>query len=532
MRTHAENGTLVAPGTDGRRTAVCSLGGVLRIRDTATGRTVPGSWEKAGAVCDNERSVLAFDSGRRLAAVNGDGVRVWDVRSGDPVAELGDPGARFASFSPDDDFLATADDEELRVWRIGVDRPVFRQPLNNEQVYGTLAWDPDGTVLRYTEGGSVHSLDISRTVTRDWRPDPVDAAVLAPDGHTLATARRTGDTYRVEVRDTRAGRAARTLPAPPLPVAHGSSPGVSPEQTTPLLSFSPDGKALAYGVSAPGTQSSPQRLTVWDVAKGRTRTTLDLSGGEARNAVLSIALGPGGRTLHVDRATAAGPLAEEDWDVSRRRGRAGPTALDSADLAVRPDGRLLVADSHVTGLPSGPTTRRDLVRGNEIGAVAFAADGSLLAAGDRAGRVTLWDGGIRLRKGVLWNVFPAPARGTVEADTAGGAEAVSALAVSPDDRTLAVGGDAGSVQLWDLATQQPLGGALTTPGERIDSLAFGPDSGTLYASSAHVPLQRYTVAPARAAEAVCARAGGTGLTRQQWHAYVTGVPYRRVCPGS
>lgn len=111
-------------------------------------------------------------------------------------------------------------------------------------------------------------------------------------------------------------------------------------------------------------------------------------------------------------------------------------------------------------------------------------------------------------------------------------EGVTVLALSPDGRTLAVGGAAGSLQLWDVATQQPLGGPLTTPGEAVDSLAFGADGTTVYAGSAHVPLQRYVVDPARAESAVCARAGGTGPTRELWQTYLPDVPYRKVCSGS
>ncbi|MET9090344.1 hypothetical protein ABZX77_52355, partial [Streptomyces sp. NPDC004237] len=88
---------------------------------------------------------------------------------------------------------------------------------------------------------------------------------------------------------------------------------------------------------------------------------------------------------------------------------------------------------------------------------------------------------------------------------------------------------AGSLQLWDVATQQPLGSPLTTPGEEIDSLSFSSDGTTVYASSAHMPLQRYVVDPARAQTLVCARAGGVGLTPAQWHTYVPEVPYLRLC---
>lgn len=60
-------------------------------------------------------------------------------------------------------------------------------------------------------------------------------------------------------------------------------------------------------------------------------------------------------------------------------------------------------------------------------------------------------------------------------------------------------------------------------------MAFGADSGTVYAGSAHVPLQRYSIDPARAVESVCARAGVRELTRAQWRTYVRDVPYRKVC---
>jgi WD40 repeat protein len=162
------------------------------------------------------------------------------------------------------------------------------------------------------------------------------------------------------------------------------------------------------------------------------------------------------------------------------------------------------------------------VQGEQLGAVGFTADGSVLVAGDRTGRVALWDGAVHGREGVLRNVFPAPLGDTPEA--------VGALAVSPDGATLAVGGDAGSVQLWDVATRQPLGGLLTTPGDGIESLAFAPDGTTLYVAGTHVPLQRYVVDPGHAAEQVCARAGGD-LSPAQWHTYVPDAPYRRVCDG-
>ncbi|MCD9879749.1 WD40 repeat domain-containing protein [Streptomyces guryensis] len=541
LRTEAESGAVVAPSADGRLVAFCPLDGGLQVRDTNSGRTVHGAWERAPGVCGEERSRLTLGGGERLAAVTGSGVSVFDVGSGEQLADLADAGAQYATFSKDGDFLATADGKEVRIWRLGVDAPVFRHPLNGQQLHGGPVWDSERPVLRYLEGGTVHSLDVVTAVTSAWQDQPLDKVLLSPDGRTLATARRVGDGYRVELREilphsrprssggTPIGRLLRALPPPPLPVARDRFAPVLPENCSVLLTFGPDGKTLAYGISAPGNDASAQRVTLWDVARGRARTTLDLVTKTPAGAVTTIALGPDARTLYATRTLADGKLSNETWDTAHHRRTAALTALTSSHLAVRPDGRLLVGDNRTAALPGGQVTGRHLVQGDEIGALAFAADGSRLVAGDRTGRVALWDGKLRAQAGVLRNVFPELADGTSDARFGDSSEAISALAVSPDGRTLAVGGEAGSLQLWDIATQQPLGAPVTTPGEAIDTLAFSADSDTVYAGSAHVPLQRYSIDPTRAAKSVCARTGNAGLTRAQWRTYVPGVSYRKVC---
>ncbi|NGO42849.1 nSTAND1 domain-containing NTPase [Streptomyces ureilyticus] len=544
FQTQAASTTVVAPSTDGRLVASCPDGSsAAQVRDLKEGRTLPGSWERDGEICGQDRSQLVLDGGQRFAAVTWTGVHVFDVRSGRGLADLVDPGVKYVSFSKDGKFLATADGEEVRVWRLTGDTsaPVFRHSLNNQHPSGGLAWDPDRPVLRYLEGGTVHSLDVAQAVTPAWRDQSLDAVRLSPDGRTLATARRSGDRFRFELRDTGNGKLLRTLPSAPLPVSRDPEEPVNLGDTSPLLAFGPDGKTLAYGISEPGTVASSRPVTIWDVAKGRARTTLDLGTRTSASPVLTLALGPDARTLYATRAPGIGELSNEVWDTAAHRRTAVLPALSSSNLAVRPDGRLLVGDNRTAELPDGKIAGQDLVQGNGIGALAFAADGSRLVAGDQTGRVALWDGEVRERAGLLRNVFPAPVSVESADDSAGdllgdSSEAVSALAVSPDGRTIAVGGEAGTLQLWDLDTQQPLGGPLTTPGEKIDTVAFSAHSGTVYAGSAHVPLQRYTIAPSKAVETVCARmaeGGGDpgGLTRAQWKTYVGDVPYRKVCGG-
>ncbi|MGW3117857.1 nSTAND1 domain-containing NTPase [Streptomyces sp. NPDC001107] len=532
-RTRRENANVVAVSPDGRLLAVCAVDGrAPQVRDLISGRIVHGHWEKESGACGEDRSDLVLGGGERserLAAVTSAGVRVWDLKSGKRLADLADTGVKALSFSKDGRLLATVDTREVRVWRPETDAPLFRHFLNNQHLYGTLAWDDKQSVLRYLEGGTVHSLWIPAAVTTDWQDTPQDNVQLSPDGRTLATAERTGDHYTVRLRDTADGRLLRTLPAPPVPVSRDPSSPVVPEYTFSLLAFSPDSRTLAYSVAAPGSEVSTQRLTLWDLTGRRVRTTLDLATGASAGAVVTIALGRDARTLYAARTPGVGTCTDEIWDLVHHHRTAVVKSLSSPHLAVNGDGSVLAGDNRVATLPEGRVTGRNLVQGEGIGALAFAADGSLLAAGDQAGRVALWDRTVRQRSGLLPSVFATLPENIGDAAFGDTSEAVTALAISPDRTTLAVGGEAGSLQLWDIATQQPLGSPLTTSGEQIDTVAFSADGGTVYAGSAHVPLQRYSIDPARAVQTVCARAGGGGLTRAQWRTYLPQVAYRRVC---
>ncbi|MDX3727470.1 nSTAND1 domain-containing NTPase [Streptomyces caniscabiei] len=508
-----------AAADDDRLLAVCPRGRAPQVWDTSTRSVRSGAWTSARDVCGD--GTLLGLTGGRLLALTGGRVRVWDTTSGRELTDVAHPGALGAVVSADGSFLATGGGQEIRVWRLpNGGAPVFRHSLDNEALSG-LAWDSSRPLLRYLEGGTVHTLDLTTTLTRAWRKTPLAGVRLSPDGRTLATAERIGDRYVFQLRNTRDGRLLRTLPAPSPPLFRTGIPTVPGDITEPLLSFSPDGGQFAYGISVSIGNTAPQRLMVWDVAAGHAKTTVDLATAGA-TPTDALALGPGGRTLLTARLTEDG-FYNETWDTSRQRRTARLPGPGGGHLAVSPDGGLLVTDNRI--VRAGRSRAHDLVQHGDIGAIAFAPDGSGLAAGDGTGRVALWDGDLRHRAGVLRNVFLPPIDPSTDS-----AETTTALAFSPDGSTLAVGGDAGTIQLWDTATRQPLGPSLPTPGESIDTLAFSPDSTMLYAGSEHVPLQRYVVDPDRAVSLVCSRAGNTELTRAQWRTYLPDRPYRQVCP--
>ncbi|WP_215452352.1 helix-turn-helix domain-containing protein [Streptomyces sp. ATCC 21386] len=521
----AGSGERPAAAADDRLLAVCPRGRAPQVWDTSARSVRPGAWTSARGACDGDVTLLGLTGGR-LLTLSGDRVRVWDTTSGRELADVTHPGALGAVVSADGSFLATGGGQEIKVWRLSHrGAPVLRHSLDNASLSG-LAWDSSRPLLRFLEGGTVHTLDLTTTLTRAWRENPLAGVRLSPDGRTLATAERTRDGYAFHLRNTRDGRLLRTLPPPALPALRTDRPLALADETEPLLSFSPDGGAFAYGISVSGEDAASQRLTVWDVTAGHVRTTVDLATPRPTGAYEvprdTVVLGPGGRTVLTARGTPDG-FVNETWDTAHRRRTARLPGPGGGHLAVSPDGGLLVTDNRV--VRAGRSQAHDLVQHDAVERIAFAPDGSRLAAGDRAGRVAVWDGDLRHRAGILRNVFLAP-----DGPTYDSAETITALAFSPDGDTLAVGGDSGTVQLWDLATRQPVGPSLPTPGGSVDTLAFSPDSTTLYAGGVNVPLQRYAVDPDRAVSLVCSRAGNTELTREQWRAYVPDQPYRRVCP--
>ena len=515
----------VATSPDGHLTAVCPDSGPLVVHSSDTGRDVPGDWTgSGGAHCSGTNSTLRFSAdGHRLAAVSASGVDVWDMSTGKLLANLPYANAQSVVFSPDGTFLAAAATGEIAVWRLSApDSPVFRESLDNERLAGDITWDPSEPVLRYLEGSTVHTIDLGAAAASSWHASPAHAAVLSTDGRLLATAERSGNSYTFQLTNVADGHVLRTLPAMSLPVPDDAAGTISAQDTSPLIAFSPDSASLAYGLVAPGRASENQPIDIWNVTNGRMRATLDLGPSSATTGVDAIALGPGAATLVATRTQQSVDAATgEVWDVARDHLSSRLGALGNNVLAIRPDGRFLVGDNAVAALPSGARQGRTLSLGEQIDAVAFNADGSEVAVGDASGRVALWNGDLTRELGVLPSTFPAPAAGAEP-------EAVSALTFSSDGSVLAVGGAAGSLQLWDTASHQHLGGNLTTPGERIIALSFSPDGSTLHVSSPHVPLQDYDVTPAHALSSICARTGGS-LTPALWSMYIPDLPYHSDC---
>ncbi len=88
-------------------------------------------------------------------------------------------------------------------------------------------------------------------------------------------------------------------------------------------------------------------------------------------------------------------------------------------------------------------------------------------------------------------------------------------------------GTRGATRLWDMTSRNRHGSALPGAGDTILAMAFSPDRQTLYVAGNRVVLQKFTIAPEKAAAAVCQRAGE--LSRVDWKTYIPAVPYRPAC---
>ncbi|MEU0408820.1 hypothetical protein ABZ307_13565 [Streptomyces griseorubiginosus] len=519
----------VAASPDGRWLALCTGDGhALQVWDVAHRRKVSAPWPAKARPADCRDHAMAFTpDSRALTVAAADGIHGWELRTGRATPSFTADGLTQVWPGGDGTFLVATGPHRLVVLRAAEPQvPVLSRRIVADS-WDDIAYDRTEGAVRYLGGSAtvVRSLALGAATTAPWQDPTAYRAELSEDGRVLARSVQTGGERRVQVLDTRGGRAGRVVFEPPATPCPGT------DSCADLMALSGDGRYLATGLNpyfrAEGTEPDRTRITVWDLKSRRAHATVVIGAAGGSLAVDGLALDTHGSTLLVYRSMERPSV--EVWDVRREKRVKTVRSVRAADsvtagsegvrLALRPDGRALVTqEGLVADVRAGRMEPR--VLGEDlIGAAAYGPDGSLLAVGDVLGRVTLWDGAARARLGVL--------DGTTSDPTTDAGGAVTALAFSPDGRTLAVAGEGGGLQLWDLASQTLLGTALPTPGDEIRALAFAPD-GTLLASGAHLPVLRYDLDPGRLITEVCRRAG-SGLSEAAWKTYLPALPYRRTC---
>ena len=371
-------------------------------------------------------------------------IRTWELPHG-AIARLGKGvlggSDRSIAFSPDGKHLAVA--SGIGIWIYDVDTAREVDLLNGGQptLIRSVAFSPDGTLIAAgTRDGGVQLWEVNRgrllaPLRRppSWRE--VDALAFSPDGKIVAS----GSHDEIELWDVENQRHLKTL--------QGHKGRIF------SLAFSLDGKTLASG-------AEDHTVLLWETATGTNTATFQHS-----SEVFSVAISSNGESL----AAVAGNSVNV-WKLSTKKKVA--TLKDSKRVSVAIyslDGTTLVSGENGRATLWDVRTRRKVATYKHkgwIGSIAYSPDGSMLATA-AVGRFGGSYGTVK-----LWEVSTGASTASIQ----GHANVNSAVAISPDGSTLAMGHWKGTIKFWETRTGQHIS---SLPNESAYALAYSRDGNTL-----------------------------------------------------
>ena len=509
---------------------------IIRRYDARTGEPL-GSIRRVG---DGLVTLMISRDGRRLLVTTGTEVVIHDARTLSPLQRWPIP-AEEAAVSPDDRTLVAGDiDGSVRFLDLGTGEVTVASGRHERGVV-RAAFSPDGRVaITAGDDGQMIVWDVERASVRETfegHAGQISGMAIGRDGRTLYSSSLDGSVLIWDLAGTqRLGR--------PFSVGPDNPEG-------PRYALSSDGRVLAVG-QADGS------VTLTDMATLRRISRFPVV---PRGPVRGMGFVPGGRLLFVGGEHGFASLVDADRGriVKRLRGHRERVFTPSFSA----DGRIMATASGFTtvrvwSLPTGRALGRPLhTTGRPIGHIALSPDGRTLAVTrppdggvdirdvptlrrrtTLAESETIWDlvhftpDGRRILAGSwkgwaqLWSTEtwkPASRRFIAHAGR------VESSSLSANGRTLATGGPDGTIRLWDLRTQQPIGAPLPGVPNRQVAPQFTPDGGHLlviYGDQGRA--FHWDVRPSTWARQACAVAGRT-LTPSEWRDALPDRDYAPAC---
>ena len=255
-------------------------------------------------------------------------------------------------------------------------------------------------------------------------------------------------------------------PLPECAVARLGTVRLRHSDTINSVAFSPDGKLLA-------SAGDDRAVVLWDVLTGKAVRTL-IHPARVRTVLFS----PDGKTLLSASNRNEDPRIYV-WDVrsgKQRRFLEMPKAYNLAHMVLSRDGKTLLT-STVIGLVVAwdPGTGREIWRRKFEEewwkCLAVAPDGKTFAMGGNKGNVLFCD----LRTGKTLGALPKTRTGDTNLD-------ILSLAYSPDGRTLAITDEMEDLKCWDVASRKVIHW-VDVHTNILAPLAFSPDGKALACGS-------------------------------------------------
>jgi WD40 repeat protein/beta-lactamase regulating signal transducer with metallopeptidase domain len=453
--------------------------------------------------------LLFSPDGKTLAGRTGDGtLHLWATDTGKEIRQLappprprndgvvlilgggGDANAPGMTFTPDSKILAAATTEYVKdaeiqsvvFWDVATGKETQRIKAGGN--VGAVAVAPDGQVVAYGIGNTLHLCEVKTgKELRQIKPSGgrIVALAFTPDGKALVIR---GRNQRLGLWDTQSGNERRLLSDAQVVQRTGGgfvlmTPGVSAPETR-ALAISADGKQVA---SAAGST-----IRLWDISTGKE---VPLSDGHW-TAPTSVALSRDGKTM----VSWGGDRVIRRWDTTTGRLLGMfPAPPRSTQAALSRDGQTIaLANADNTIRLHDTTTGKELRRfpagPSGAGALAFTADGKMLASRDNEGNtIHFFDvtNGSEVRH-VTLRQEREPGQGIVlMLGGSGSRSAGPGLAFSPDGKLLVAPGPGGGDSGNTLVLIDPAAGKALRKIElpqAVLSLAFSPDGRTLATENA------------------------------------------------